>query len=255
MSEKSSRMFTYILQCKWFFRFLLGATKGNATCHVPSLLHAGWRSSNSWRLQRTQTSSDSSINWFTRISIWANDCFYSSCSLSQGHKFTQSCRATPCRLWLQPKSQSPRGPSGNTPQWHEIETPAQSPLRACLLAQQFISINVKPLRLLWIDLWPHWISLFLRLCLQMGWGVSCSYKLNEALATNWVYSLRTNTFSPEISSFLNLITQQLFSRPPVAPILSRPTPTCHNQSGVSRELWRGRGSSANGSLKPNLIYM
>lgn len=106
-----------------------------------------------------------------------------------------------------------------------------------------------------IDLWPHWISLFLRLCLQMGWGVSCSYKLNEALATNWVYSLRTNTFSPEISSFLNLITQQLFSRPPVAPILSRPTPTCHNQSGVSRELWRGRGSSANGSLKPNLIYM
>lgn len=151
MSEKCSRMFTYILQCKWFFRFLLGATRGNATCHVPSLLHAGWRSSNSWRLQRTQTSSDSSINWFTRISIWANDCFYSSCSLSQGHKFTQSCRATPCRLWLQPKSQSPRGPSGNTPQWHEIESPAQSPLRACLLAQQFISINVKPLRLLWLS--------------------------------------------------------------------------------------------------------
>lgn len=112
MSEKSSRMFTYILQCKWFFRFLLGATRGNATCHVPSLLHAGWRSSNSWRLQRTQTSSDSSINWFTRISIWANDCFYSSCSLSQGHKFTQSCRATPCRLWLQPKSQSPEGQVG-----------------------------------------------------------------------------------------------------------------------------------------------
>lgn len=151
MSEKNSRMFTCILQCKWFFSFLLGTTRGNSTCHVPSLLHAGWRSSNSWRLQRTQTSSDSSINWFTRISIWANDCFYSSCSLSQGHKFTQSCRATPCRLWLQPKPQSPRGPSGNAPQWHEIESPAQSPPQACLLAQQFISINVKPLRLLWLS--------------------------------------------------------------------------------------------------------
>lgn len=64
-----------VFKVEFFFSFP-GITRGYSTCHVPSLLPAGSRSSSSWRLQRTQTSTDSSINWFADISLWKNNNFF-----------------------------------------------------------------------------------------------------------------------------------------------------------------------------------
>lgn len=89
-------------------------------------------------LLRTQTSTDSSINWFYRHLPPNRQLFSSSsCSLGPGHKFMQSRGETPyagCGC-----SPGPR-PSGSMQ--HDMRLSLQ--LRALLLAPQFISINVKP---------------------------------------------------------------------------------------------------------------
>lgn len=63
---------------------------------------------------------------------------------------------------------------------------------------------------------------------------SSTYNTHEAEAG------RTNTFSLEISSSLNLIIARFFNAPPVALPRLTPTPPCHNRSGVDRELWTER---------------
>lgn len=118
--------------------------------------------------------------------------------------------------------------------WHAIESVAQSPSQTWLLAPQFISITVKPLWYYFQCLdqwaassWPPDLSelassseIFTdravrQFQLQVKWSLSCCI-------VNWVASLRTNTFSLQISSSLNLIMPCLFSAPPTALPLSCP---------------------------------
>lgn len=141
--KKQARLHVFVVQVEFFCPFL-STTRGNSTCHVPSLLHAGSRSSSSWRLQGTQTSTDSSINWFTEQTTF----FFppSSCSIGQGHKFMQSCRETPhagCGCGRGPGPTHPEAKWENAA-WHAIESTAKSPPQTWLLAPQFISISVNP---------------------------------------------------------------------------------------------------------------
>lgn len=120
----------------------LGTTKGNSTCHVPSLLYAGSRSSTSWGLQRNQTSTDSSINWFTDISPERTVFFLLSQSQAEN---TNSC--SPAETPHAGCGCGPGRPEANLEHaaWHATESPARGPAQTWLPTPQFISINVKPL--------------------------------------------------------------------------------------------------------------
>lgn len=221
------------LQYKFSFTVLSWAPI-DSICHVPSLLHAGSRSSSSWRLRRTQTSTDSSVNWFTDISLGTNNFFSpSSCSLRHGHKFIQSCRDTPCWLWWQPRPQFPRGHVGThsmTCDWVSSSEPSTD-VTSCSTVHQHQ--RQTPVILL-PESGPVSSQ---KLTSDLSELVSSSemftdgamrrfqLQIQKQMRTNWAASLRTNTFSLETSSSLNLIIPRFFPAPRVAP--SHPTSPQH----------------------------
>lgn len=165
----------------------LGTNGGNSTCHVPSLLHAGSRSSSSWRLQRTQTTTDSSINWFTDISLWTNNFFP-----LQSQAGTQ-IQAVLQRYPMLAVAAAPvaLGPSGNTQHGMRLSLQLRALHRRDFLLHSSLASMSNPCEItssVWaselpgLDLWPLWISLFFRNVYVWTSASDFCYKWNEALA-------------------------------------------------------------------------
>lgn len=233
-------MFAFFVVQVQFFCTFLGTTRWNSTCHVPSLLHAGSRSSSSWRLQRTQTSTDSSINWFTDISLWTNNFFFSppSSPLAFSGRDTNSCSLaeTPhAGCGCSPGPVAPR-PSGNTQHDMRLSLQPRALHRRDFLLHSSsasmsnpcdITSSVWASELPGIDPWPLCISLFFRNVYR--WGSASDSVTNEMkpkLPANKLSRLTENKHLQPWNSFFpeSYYTSVLFSSSPLPVALPLPHP-------------------------------
>lgn len=223
-----------VFKVEFFFSFP-GITRGYSTCHVPSLLPAGSHSSSSWRLQRTQTSTDSSINWFADISLWKKTTsLSSSCGLRQGHKFMQSLLRYPMLAMAAALAPiTPRAKWKHTA-WNAIESQLRALHRhdfllhsssASMSSPCDITSSVWASELPEIDPRPLWISVFFGNVYSWSEAsVSVRNEMKPKLQDNKLSRLIENTFSLEISSSLNLIISLLCLPPPLSPLPVSPQP-------------------------------